>query len=238
MSLLTIIQNTCDRLSLTRPSVVVTSTDQLVRQLFGLANEAGTALAKRGDPGWQSLQAEWTFITSGAEEQTNNPIPPDFRDFVADSFFNRTTMRPVYGPLTPQQWQLLQARPAIAAIYLGYRERAGDFLVTPVPTAGQTIAYEYVSNYWVKSSANVPKPQFTSDDDTTFLDEELLTLDLKWRWLAAKGLSYAEEMNTSEREISKALGRDGGSGTLNQGGPLWVRPLERYNLPEGGFGLG
>lgn len=240
MSLLTLIQKTCNRLSLTQPSVVVTSTDLLVRQLYGLANEAGEAMSKRGDPGWQSLTEEWTFVTSATDAQTNMPLPPDFRDFVPDSFFNRTTVRKIVGPLTPQQWQRFKARPEGATIYLAYRERAGSFLLTggggTVPPAGQTIAYEYISSYWARSSAGQAKAQFTSDDDGTFLDEELLILDLKWRWLAAKGLDYAEDMATAEREIAKALGGDGGAGTLNIGGPLELLPPDRANLPETGFG--
>lgn len=237
MSLLSVISNACDRLSLTRPSVVVTSTDLLIRQLFGIANESGIALSKRGDPGWQSLQAEWTFITTATPAQTNTPLPADFRAFVPDSIFNRTTMRPVLGPLTPQQWQLLQARPALSTVYLIYRERAGNFLIGPTPPAGEVIAYEYISSYWAKSSAGQAKAQFTSDDDGAFLDEELLTLDIKWRWLAAKGLDYGEDMATAEREISKALGSDGGAGSLNIGGPATMLPPERANLPESGFGL-
>lgn len=240
MSLLTIIQSACDRLSLTRPSVVVTSTDLLIRQLFGIANESGLALSKRGDPGWQSLTDEWTFITTGTDAQTNTPIPPDFRDFIPDTFFNRTTVREVTGPITSRQWQMFKARPAAGNLYLAYRERAGTFLLTgggaTAPPAGQTIAYEYISAYWAKSSANVAKAMFTSDDDGTFLDEELLTLDIKWRWLSAKGLDYAEDMATAEREISKALGSDGGAGTLNAGGPATIYPYDRPNIPEIGFG--
>lgn len=237
MSLLTVIANACDRLSLTRPSAVVTSTDLLIRQLFGIANESGIALSKRGDPGWQSLIGEWTFITTATATQANTPIPPDFRAFVPDSFFNRTSMRPVTGPLTSQQWQLLQARPALSTMYLTYRERAGNFLIGPTPPAGQVIAYEYVSAYWAKSSASQAKAQFTSDDDGTYLDEELLTLDIKWRWLASKGLEYAEDMATAEREIAKALGGDGGAGALNIGGPAAILPPDRANVPESGFGL-
>jgi len=78
---------------------------------------------------------------------------------------------------------------------------------------------------------------FTSDDDGTFLDEELLILDIKWRFLAAKGLDYAEDMATAEREITKALGEDGGSGALDIGGPHRILPPYLANLPEGSFGL-
>lgn len=232
MSVLQIIQKTCGRLSLNQPVTVVTSTDLQVRQLFGLLNEAGAAMAKRGEPGWQALRGEWTFVTTATPTQTNTPIPPDFGKFIPNSFWNRTSVRPVSGPLTPQQWQLLQARPAISTVYLAYSERAGNFLIGPTPPAGETIAYEYISTYWAKSSANVAKAEFTSDDDGTYLDEELLILDLKWRWKAAKGLDYGEEMVTAEREITKALGNDGGATMLNVGGPVGIEYPERLNIPE------
>lgn len=237
MTALTIVQSATDRLSLTRPSVVVTSTDLQVRQLFGLLLEAGNALAKRGDIGWQALQNEWQFVTVGQEIQTNTPIPPDLAKFVPDSFYNRTQQRKIIGPLTPQQYQEQSARPQLVAPYLAYRERAGAFLMNPVPSAGDTIAYEYVSSYWARSGAGVAKAQFTSDDDGTYLDEELLILDLKWRWKQAKGLDYAEEMATAEREIVKALAGDGGSTALDIGGPQFLEDATRYNTPEGGFGV-
>lgn len=237
MSVLTIITAACNRLSLPQPSVVVTSTDLQVRQLFGLLLEAGNALAKRGDPGWQCLQAEWTFVTVGQEIQTNTPIPPDFAKFVPDSFYNRTQQRKIIGPLTPQQYQEQSARPQLVAPYLAYRERGGTFLMNPFPAAGDMIAYEYISSFWAKNSAGVAKAQFTSDDDGTYFDEELLILDLKWRWKAAKGLDYAEDMATAEREIMKALGGDGGSTALDIGGPRTLEDMTRYNIPEGSFGV-
>jgi hypothetical protein len=237
VSVLTIIQEVCDRLSLTRPSVVYTSTDQNVIQLRGLLTEAAVALARRPERGWQALQAEWSFVTVNAQVQTNAPLPPDFYAFVPNSFFNRSTMRPVWGPYTPAQWQLLQARPALSTVYLGYRERAGQFLIGPAPNAGDTIAYEYVSSYWAKSSAAQPKATFTADDDGTYLDEELLKLDLKWRYKQAKGLDYGEDMETAERAIQKALAEDGGSGELSISGPGAWPPDSRLNVPETGFGV-
>lgn len=235
MSLLTIIQSVCGRLSLPVPSVVVTSTDQLVQQLYTLANEEGASLAKRGD--WQSLTAEWIFITVAQAEQTNTPIPPDLRKFLSGSFFNRTTVRQMVGPLTPQQWQLFQARPAAAYTYLAFRERQGTFLITPTPPAGESIAYEYISTNWAMSSADQGKTSFTSDDDTSFLDEELITLGIKWRFKAAKGLDYGEDMQTYERAVASALGENGAAAILNIGAPLPLYSPDRANLPEGGFGL-
>lgn len=245
MTVLSIIQDVCGTLSLTQPSVVVTSTDLQVQQLFALLKEGAEELSKYGGQdggtGWQSLIREQTFVTVAAFEQTNSPVPDDFRRFIPESFWNRTTQRPITGPLTPQQWQSQRARGALSQLYLGFRQRDGEFLLSAggstVPTAGETIAYEYVSKYWAQSSAGVAKATFTSDDDTSYLDEALLKLDLKWRWKAAKGLDYAEDMSTFERAKLAAYGDDGGSAQLDVGGPSYIYPWWRYNLPEGSFGV-
>ena len=228
MSLLSIIQATCDRLSLNRPSAVVASSDKLVRQLMGIANEAGESLSRRGVPGWQALIEEHAFVTVALAEQSNTPIPSDLRRFVPDSFFNRSTGRQVVGPMTSQDWQNVQANGVAASIYLTYRERGGTFLISPVPTAGETIAYEYVSKYWVRSSVGVAKAAFTVDEDETYLDEELLILEIRWRWKQAKGLDYGEDMATAERAIVKALGEDGSAGSISLEG---VSDIYAVNVP-------
>ena len=236
MTVLTIVQGVMGRLSLTQPTMVVTSTDRNVQQFFQLLLEGADALSKAGSPGgWQSLQGEQTFITVAQEEQTNTPIPEDFRRFVPDSFFNRSTNRQVTGPLTPQQYQQTKVWPQLTAPYLMFRERESKFIIDPAPPAGETIAYEYISSYWARSSAGVAKARFTSDDDTSYLDEELLKLDLRWRWKQAKGLDYGEDMATFERERALALGDDGGSGSLNQGGPGIIDSPWRYNILQGNW---
>jgi hypothetical protein len=244
MSVLGIIQAVSGRLNLTRPSVVVTSTDTQVIQLFELLKEGAEELSKYGGQdggmGWQSLVREQTFVTVAEFEQTNSPIPDDFRRFIPNSFWNRTSERPITGPLTPQQWQAQRARGSLSELYLGFRERDGEFLLSAggntTPPAGETIAYEYVSKYWAVSSAGQAKSEFASDDDTTYLDEELLKLDLKWRWKQAKGLEYGEDMATFERAKLAAYGADGGSTQLDIGGPNYIWPSWRYNLPEGSWG--
>lgn len=236
MTVLSIVQSVMGRLSLTRPSVVVTSTDRNVVQFLELLQEGAEKLSKEGSPsGWQALQAQHTFVTVAQEEQTNTPIPVDLRRFVPDSFYNRTTNRKLTGPLSPQQYQQVQVYPQLAAPYLAWRERLGTFLLDPVPPAGETIAYEYISSYWAIGSGGQAKAMFTADEDTTYLDEELLKLDLRWRWKEAKGLDYGEDMATFERSLSLALGDDGGSGQLNQGGPGTGLPDWRYNIPDGNW---
>lgn len=238
MSVLTIVQSVMGRLSFTAPSIVATSPDRNVQQFFQLLCEEAESLSKRGSPsGWQSLQQEWTFVTTATALQTNTPIPPDLRRIQPDSVFNRSTNRQVTGPLTPQQYQRAQVWPQLVAPYLTYRERNGEIYINPTPPAGETIAYEYISSYWAQNNAGAAKATFTSDDDGTYLDEELLKLGLRWRWKAAKGLDYGEDMATYERAVDLALGDDGGSGSLDIGGPAISEPIWRANIPEGNWGV-
>lgn len=234
MSLLSIIAEVCGRLSLTIPTSVVGSTDAQVVQLYTLANVAGRQLAQSYN--WQGLIQEQTFVTTATTIQAG-VIPDDFDRFIANTFNNRTTRRPILGPVTPQVWQWLIAQPAYSTVYLMYRERDGNFLIGPptvAPPAGQTIAFEYVSKNWAKSAENVPQDMFLADTDTSYLDEALFADAVVWMFLRAKGMSYAEEMSTASRNLDQAQGRDGGSTRL-QLSPTAI-DLNRLNLPDGNFG--
>lgn len=232
MSLLTLIDEVCGRLSLTQPTAVVTSTDAQVKQLYALANTAGRNLAQAYD--WQALTGEQTFVTVAAQTQPA-AFPADFDHFIANSGFNRTTKRPVNGPVTAAQWQALQAQPQLNTVFLVYNVRQGSFKVSPAPPAGQTIAYAYVSNAWAKSSGGTPQTSFLADTDLTFLDEHLLADALVWMFLRAKGLSYAEEMETYQRNLEQQSARDGGSTALSLS-PQAI-DIARINLPDGSFGV-
>ena len=232
MSLLTIVQTVCAELALAQPAAVATSTDRQVQQLMALANRAGLMLAR--DYPWQALREEQDFVTVAAVAQPA-ALPADFDRFITGTFYNRSTRRMVQGPLTPAQWQWIQAQPVYSTVYLAYNERRGSFMFAPEPPAGQTIAYEYVSLNWAKSAAGAGQPAFIADTDTSYLDETLIQLGLKWRFLQSKNLDYAEAMSDYEREIEKAKARDGGAAII-MAAPQEYDP-SRVNLPDGSFGM-
>lgn len=231
MSLLTIIQRAARSMSLAVPTAVVNSSDPQVQQMWELANEAGEELARDFD--WQILRREQTFLTVADAEQANW-FPSDFDRFLSDTQFNRSTRRNLIGPITPQQWQAIQAQPQLNRVFLAWIERGGEVLVTPEPAAGETIAYEYISENWCQSSLGAGQTAFLADADTALIDERLIRLSLRWRFLAAKGLSYAEEMRTFGIELEKAKARDGGNTVINStgSGPGGYVPS---NYPEGDF---
>lgn len=204
MTLLSIVRDASDRLGLARPSTVVASTDQQALTLLGIAQEEGKALARRHS--WQALQTEHTFST--ANGTASYALPSGFDRILLDTVFNRTRRRRMMGDLTPAQWQETQSS-LVTMVNPAFRIRGSLFYISPTPTATETVAYEYVTKNWCQSSGGTGQAAWAADTDTGILDEELMTLGIKWRWGKAKGLDYAEDMNTYEIEVNNAILRDG-----------------------------
>lgn len=188
------------------------TSSELAGQLLGLANEEGRALARRHP--WAILTAEKTFTTTAAAAQTG-AIPSDFDRFIDETMWNRTRRRPVCGPITADEWQNLQANAAASMDYQ-FRRRGSALLFTPTPAAGETIAYEYVKNTWCTSADGATaRTAFAADDDVGLLDEALIALGVKWRFLAGNGLDHETALREYERQVVDAINRDGGRRTIS-----------------------
>lgn len=229
MSLLTIVQEAAVLLSLPRPSVVVTSQDAAIQELFALANEEGDDLAARGQ--WQALTMEASFVTIAAEDQAY-AVNADFGYCIPDTAFNRSQSAKLQGPLGAQLWQTMQAMTPAAPTGGYFRIRGSSFLMWPTPQAGDTIVYEYVSDYWAKTSAGTPKAAFSADADLTFLPERLMIEGLRWRYKQLKGLDYSEDLRTYELGVQRALGRDGGERALSINSGVIIDPDALPGFPN------
>lgn len=212
MTLLTIARNAADRIGITRPTSVINSTDPNTVTLLGLAQEEGKTLARRHE--WQVLQTEHTFST--ANGTSSYSLPSDMDRILKETVFNRTRRRRMLGDLTPQQWQETQAS-LVTMVNPAFRIRGGAFLISPTPTATETIAYEYITNNWCQSSGGTGQTEWTADTDTGKLSEDIMTLGVIWRWRKSKGLEYGEDMDTYEIEVAKAVLNDGARTRIDTG---------------------
>ena len=207
MSLLQMVKDACDELNLARPSVVVNSTDNQVRHLLRLANNEGRSLAKRH--GWQILTSEQTFTTTAtATQATASALPTDLGWIIPETMWNRTSRRRIYGPVDNQEWQETQGS-TVVSVNPSFRVRGGTILLSPAPTTGESVYYEYVSNKWCQSSGAVAQAAWAADSDTGRLDEKIMTLGIVWRFKAEKKLDYSTELSNYEREVADAIMRDG-----------------------------
>lgn len=234
MTALTIVQGAASRLGLAAPSAVFSSTDQQTIQMRNLMNQEGRELSKRYP--WTKLITEKTFTTAAQAVQTS-AVPADFGWYLNNTMWNRSTDRPIHGPMSEAEWQREQAVATSAAMHTAFRFRGGNLLWYPSPTAGETGAYEYVSKNWAEASdgAGGTLAAMTADANTSLLEEELITLGVVWRFLNSKGFDYAEAFRTYQMEVSQAIARDGGRRTYALHGPS--APNFMINTEEGNWTL-
>jgi hypothetical protein len=230
MSLLTAVQRTCRRVGVPAPSSVVNNADVTVQQMLALAIEEGRELSDRFN--WQVLTKEGTFTTLAQEDQgLVTAIASDFARIVNDTMYDRTDRRPVYGPVTPQDWQQIKGSVSTSVQHT-FRVRGGKILFDPAPPAGHAIHFEYVSKNWVTDDQDT----FTADSDTSLIDEELITLGLVWRFREAKGFDYSEAFRKYEIRLANAIARDGGKAVLDLSNGRFGR-VRPSLVPDGNWGL-
>ncbi len=215
------------------PTSVFPSTDPQIVQLRTLLNEELTELRKWPDAYWRKLIRQKTFVSVAAEVQTDTPIATDYDYMIPNTMWDRTLSRPCWGPISPQDWQAWEARPILTSILWGFRLRGNDFLTAPIPPAGDTVAYEYISKWAVYATGDVTptKEYFTDDTDTTIFDETMMARGLRWRFVAAKGLDYREYYREWSGLVQREVSRSKGMGVLNTAYPTtW--PLAGPYLPS------
>lgn len=233
---MTLVQDSADRLGVVRPSSVIGSSDQQVRQLLALAQQEGKALARRFD--WDVLQKEQTFVSAATEIQTG-AVPTDLDRWVAESFWNRTRTRRVQGPLSAQEWQNYKALNT-NVLFDAFRRRGADLIMAPLPTAGDTYAFEYVSSYWctIAAGTSPTKAAWTDDTDVGILPEELMTLGVVWRFKQEKGLSYGEEFRVYESAVEqRKVWNNASKRTLSFGRSTDYSKARTPTFPDGSWSL-
>ena len=232
MTILAMVQSACKRIGLPSPNTAIGSTDQNIIRLIALANEEGEQLSQRHR--WNKLVTESTFSTAAAESQgaMTTLAGAAFGWICGDTIFNRTQKR-LWYPISDVQWQAMKSD-GITGPDSYFRIRGGNLIVQPVPTASQTVAFEWVSKNWCQSSGGTGQSVWTADTDTGILDENLMVEGLIWRWKAANGFEYGEDFNTYERSAANAIARDGVSGHL-RAGRRGSRFISNRNVPSGNW---
>ena len=232
LTIKTMVQDAASRMGLPEPDSVVGNPEITAQRLLKMFQNAGMDLVRRHQ--WQALLQEHAFTTVAAETQTGTPIPADFDRFVDESIYNRTKTRRVLGPMTAREWQSNQALTA-APVTDMFRIRGGAFLYYPAPTSGDTVAYEYVSRFWIDTAldGSGDASVFGADADVILLDEEMVTQDAIWRYRRSTGQSYAEDHRDAQFTILNRIAADGGKKTLDLGvsKPLGPGVL----IPEGSW---
>lgn len=234
-SLLDIIQGVCRKLGLNQPASVIGSNDRNITQLQEIANEEGQELADSYE--WQILNFEVQFFAVATESQgnLNDIVDGNLGWIINDTIWNRTTNRPLFGPLNAAQWQLMKAR-AAAGPFSEYRIRGNELLLYPPPDAGDDCHFEWISKDFCQNATGTTSyREWNADSDVSILDSRLMSLGIVWRWKQLKGLEYQKDEQKYRIAIDQAKGRDGTKPALYLSRRRETFLLTTNNLPDGDF---
>jgi hypothetical protein len=235
MTLLTICQDAANEIGVPSPSAVIGSTDTTAIQLLAAANREGKNLVTGYD--WEVLVKEENHTAIANESQGRlTAIATDFERFSNNTMWNRTSDRKFYGPLNNTEWQTLKGS-VQSGITNYFRIRGGYLLMNPVPTVGDAIYFEYISEWWVDTTGNgdADATRYAADANTTILDENLITLGVIWRFLKQKGLPYDNQLQEYQIKLFEKQAKDGAKPIIRMSGSS--RLFLPVNEPEGNFTL-
>lgn len=195
-------------------------------QLVYLANRAVAFLREKN---FQTLIVRQTTTLTSA---TTYALPTDYQEIVPDTMRIVGRIDTANFPTSASYWNYLKGMAGPVGIPVNVR-LIGDLINVYSPEVGAVLAYEYISNCPILTDGTLtPKKKFTADTDIWRLDDDLLILEIRWRWLQAKGLPDWQLVEAECRAYrNSVMGRESGSQTILQGDdwysgepftPLWV----------------
>lgn len=209
------------------PTSFVGSTAPDDLQMVYLANRAANFLREKGFN--KLVQRNTTTLTTA----TTYALPSDYLEIVPDTMRIVGRIDVANFPASASWWSYLQSMSGPVGIPVNVRI-INNLLNVYSPTSGDVIAYEYLGNSPILAADGVTyKSSFTADTDVWLLDTDLLVLQLRWRFLAAKGLPDWQIVKKEADDYLKDVrGRDAGAQTLTPNAidptafepftPLWI----------------
>jgi hypothetical protein len=205
-TVLSLVQDFCDKYSLPYPNALVGSTDKTIRQYRGIMMEVIRDLSEYR---WeeQKVRKTWTSIAGSDQGTLMSIFGPDYISLIAESVWNNTRKMKIYGPLSEQVWQALKVLPNAGPEYQCWISQ-GHLYVSPDLVAGNELAGIYTTSYVVLGANNVAKARVTVDNDVLLFPDVVVLRAFEWKWQKVKGLpdwqdSYNDYMTLLARNVVK-----------------------------------
>lgn len=212
------------------------SSDQSYRQMRYLINTAGEELSQAYP--WEFLRKEATITSDGS---TAYDLPSDFLYIMNQTAWDRTNDRPVYGPLSAQDWSYLEGRDLTSGgtMYVNFRLKGDQISLYPTDTTGTTIAYEYITRNWVLDSTTGTTyiDEIQTGADQPLFNRTLLARMVKVKFLEAKGFDTTKAQADLNQSFQLLIARNKGAPILNTTSMRSKNPLlGSQSVPDTGYG--
>lgn len=215
------------------------SAQQDFKQMTYLLNICGEELSQLYP--WEFLVREHQ-ITTSSTDSGDYPLPDDFLYMINQTGWERAENVPLFGPLSPQDWQYLLGRDLVdKTIYASFRIQKGAFTVFPQPPPdGLDIHFEYINRCWAidSTSPDTCIDRIKTGADTPMFDRTLISRMLKVKYLEAKGLDTTKAQGDLNQMFQMLTSHDKGAPILSAGRNGRGDPyLSGYSAPDTGYGV-
>lgn len=210
------------------------STNAYFVQMRTLLKSAGMEIGQARD--WKVLEREATITGDGVT--TSWALPSDFLRMKDGSGYDRSEDRAFGGPVSAKGWQRLKASGVVPSMRPLYRVQGGRMVFFEAPAAGSTLAYEYVSRYWVASDGAAAGDSYfpAASGDVVLFDPHMVTRLVKAKFRQAKGFDTTADFADYDRALEAAAGLEPAP-VLSLGGcATSERFIDTLNLPDTGYG--
>lgn len=175
--------------------------------------------------------------------QDTYPLPSGFDWFQNRTFWDRTNRWELLGPDSPQMDQWHRSGIVVTGPRRHFRKVGtvqDQFRIWPPPTEivqPLQLVFEYTSlNTVLLSGGTTVNQYFTTDTDVPLLDDQAITMGIKWMFWEVKGFgAYVTLQNRWVDYVDRLIARDGAAGTLSvvkRVNPIFISPA---NVQDGFF---
>lgn len=214
MTALTAMQKAAVPLIGRKPQTFFTAQGNFEMEMVTLLNDLAAEIARTHD--WRALMKTHTLVGDGTT--TSFAKPDDYDRMVIAShvsdgaswFWNYAQCPDIDTWVQIQNGYHLGIAPGWWFILDDH------FQFAPAPAANARAIVPYISRHNARAQNGAPKAEFTADTDTFALDEELLTLGLKWKWRESKHLDATGEQADFEKAFGQFSARDKGARVIRE----------------------
>jgi hypothetical protein len=168
--------------------------------------------------------------------QTKYDLPPDYEVVTDRTQWSKSQHWEMLGPEDAQQWQWLKSGYISTGPRVRWRILGQYFQIWPIMTNDLYLGFEYRSRAWSEAADGTPKNSFTVDTDLTVLDDRVLVLLTKLKFLQIKNFDTTAISQDYQRYLSVAKSNDKGAPNLSFA-PYPSKVLIGYaNIPDTGYG--
>ena len=175
--------------------------------------------------------------------QDTYAMPSGFDWFNNRTMWDRTNRWELLGPDSPQMDQWHRSGIVVTGPRRHFRKigpYADTFRIWPSPVelvAPLQLVFEYLSidAVYVNGVISTTAQYFANDADQPVLDDQAVTLGIKWMFWQVKGFNYADMKNDWLDYVDRLAARDGAAPTLNlvkRVHPIFISPA---NIQDGFF---